>query len=406
MNIDLVAITKILLEDKHSLYTLILLTLVLGSFYSAPNIFGRKRSILEKMTQSILTGGIGGLAGSICLDLGLLPLVLLFRPALYKQINATRNLNPFTFLKLLFLSINVTNLINIAKELLIYVFVGGILLGFFIGLINAVLFKPAPTQSLQKGNSKKTASASNHFLGWCAIGTGLGLAVGLLLGPFIGTIAGLLAGSIGYLLKLSPKKPLATSSIFKKIGDQLSWPTILFWIIAAIPFPLLFIYCIKIIFLQPLYWGPFSSLFLSCIVILFFVLLKMRLKQLGLYKVKAKKNLNQDWRFKIDHKYLLKAFNTGIICGILLYGIAYGALMSIYFATIFGVGIGIVIEIIFMLAGLGFGVMCGVIFIYIYIIGPIIAFKMSFIKDDDINQIGFWLMLISGIISTLLLWSS
>jgi hypothetical protein len=98
---------------------------------------------------------------------------------------------------------------------------------------------------------------------------------------------------------------------------------------------------------------------------------------------------------------LKSAFTMGIVCGILLFGVAFGIPMAYIVGETYGVSTGIVVEVIFSILGLGLGTACGLIFIYVYALGPILTFWIEHSSEITLQRVGVALTIL-GILLALL----
>ena len=412
LNIDIVTITNWLFKGWNWLYDITLIAVVIGSLYAYADTIDRKHILAGKIIQSVITGVVGGLSFSIFAVLTAIPLGLLFNPSFYTEMNKHKAVGAFLFLELLFTSTKPSVLLNALPKLFIYFSVLGLLLGLGIGIVSA--FIPGPGYTRKNSSSDPDIIRVRIFwdnvIGWCLLGIVIGFSFGLNFGVVVGAMSGFFLAPMGFYLKLNPKQPQFSSQQPLKRFHLFSWRTLAFWVIIISTLILLLVYMIKSVFIDSSL-SLTTKIFLFVVLLVFFGFLELQGTQLATKQkpkastLKKRPNTNTYDKGKylsLDYRRVTKALTTGLICGILLYGMLYGIPVSFFFEKALGLGIGFIVEGIFCLIGLGVGAALGCIFVYIYVLGPILAYKISLLPETRIKKIAAGLAIFSGIAGILL----
>ncbi len=130
------AVIQWLLRGSNGIVVLGLVFAVVGTFYSAPDLFKRKAPFLGELAQCLITGAIGGLALGVGVTLTIVPVALLFNKSLYKH-NIPRN-DVFAFIDAMLASVLLSSLLAGVKQAFIFSMISGIILGCSIGLVNSL----------------------------------------------------------------------------------------------------------------------------------------------------------------------------------------------------------------------------------------------------------------------------
>jgi len=398
VDVNLTAFINWLLHGNNGIAISGFIIAAVGACYQSPDVFGRKRLFLEKMTQCVITGLVGGSAFGIGVTIAGLPLAMLLQWSVYAKPLPTGNV--LIFLQRLAVALPASTLLSDLKIVFINCFVLGVIFGGVIGIINgvfAVLF-PAPTRrSTPATNAAQNRSSRDILIGWIIISIGFGLCLWFAFSNVLGLFVGSLLGLISFRLGFHPKPEEIPGSTSRQKRQRLI-KMLGFWLIAlSISATLLWHMFIILIVPQPI-----LGTFLLAVVLIFYIYIYWQMGKLAGKKptIRASKdqtgqsNITSRFQLVIKRPQLLRALLLGVICGFLIYGCAIGIPMAFFFNTIFGVGIAGIIWLIFSLLGLGYGAACGIVFIYCYNFEGFLSFKIGAASEKSLRFIGLIITII------------
>ncbi len=394
-----------LLRGSNGIVVLGLVFAVVGTFYSAPDLFKQRAPLLGEVAQCLITGAIGGLAFGVGVTLTMVPVALLFNKSLYKH-TIPRN-DVFAFINAMLASAPISSLLMGVKQAFVFSMISGIVLGCSIGFITSFFsllqFWRGNKRSVVSNGVLQNSYSKDMLIAWMFLGVAFGAILWTLFGNVSGVFLGLLVGWVLFKLGLHPKPEPVQNSSRRDILIRIS-RIVGFWLFCVCLIGMILLR-LFLLFMYDTLLGFEVKVFLLVVLLLFFGYLIYQGARLERRKNKISIVSNQTNLGKatlvVDRLKIFRSITTGIICGLLLFGCAYGIPVAFIFGQSLGIGIAGVVFLLFCLLGLGFGSACGIVFCYIYNFKFFITLKITSLSERTLRIIGLALTVVGIVLSIL-----